>query len=88
MCWLSWNVATTTVGAVIGPNLFGPGEFLGNLLGLPSMTGPFLFTIAAQLSATTVFWFGLRPDPLLVAKELDSAKGGLKPKTSFTKLII
>ncbi|CAB4628300.1 MAG: MFS transporter [Actinobacteria bacterium] len=84
---LATVVWATTVGAVIGPNLFGPGEFLGNLLGLPSMTGPFLFTIAAQLSATTVFWFGLRPDPLLVAKELDSAKGGLKPKTSFKSAV-
>lgn len=84
---LSTVVWATTIGAVIGPNLFGPGEFLGNLLGLPSMTGPFLFTIAAQLAAATVFWFGLRPDPLLVAKQLDQAKGGLKPKVSFASAI-
>lgn len=84
---LATVVWATTIGAVIGPNLFGPGEFIGGLIGLPTMTGPFLFTIAAQLSATTVFWFGLRPDPLLVAKELDSAKGGLKPKTSFKSAI-
>lgn len=80
---LATVVWATTIGAVIGPNLFGPGEVIGGWLGLPTMTGPFIFTIAAQLSATTVFWFGLRPDPLLVAKEIDSAKGGLKPKTSF-----
>ena len=80
---LATVVWATTIGAVIGPNLFGPGEAIGGWLGLPTMTGPFVFTIAAQLSATTVFWFGLRPDPLLVAKEIDSAKGGLKPKTSF-----
>jgi MFS family permease len=80
---LSTVVWATTIGAVIGPNLFGPGEFIGGLLGMPTLTGPFLFTILAQLLATTVFWFGLNPDPLLVAKELDAAKGGLKPKTSF-----
>jgi MFS family permease len=80
---LATVVWATTIGAVIGPNLFGPGEFIGGILGMPTMTGPFLFTIIAQLSATTVFWFGLRPDPLLVAKEINSAKGGLKPKTSF-----
>lgn len=80
---LATVVWATTIGAVIGPNLFGPGEVIGGWLGLPTMTGPFVFTILAQLSATTVFWFGLRPDPLLVAKEIDSAKGGLKPKTSF-----
>ena len=84
---LATVVWATTVGAVIGPNLFGPGEFIGGLIGLPTMTGPFLFTIIAQLSATTVFWFGLRPDPLLVAKEINSAKGGLKPKTSFGSAI-
>lgn len=80
---LSTVVWATTVGAVIGPNLFGPGEVLGRWLGLPEMTGPFLFTILAQILATTVFWFGLRPDPLLIAKEIDAAKGGTKAKTSF-----
>ncbi|AIC47863.1 MFS transporter [Rhodoluna lacicola] len=80
---LATVVWATTIGAVIGPNLFGPGEFVGRLLGLPQMTGPFLFTIVAQFSAAAVFWFGLRPDPLLVAKDLNKAKGGLKPKVSI-----
>jgi MFS family permease len=80
---LATVVWATTIGAVIGPNLFGPGEFVGKLLGLPTMTGPFLFTIVAQISAATVFWFGLRPDPLLVAKSLNQAKGGSKPKVSI-----
>jgi MFS family permease len=84
---LSTVVWATTIGAVIGPNLFGPGEFIGKLIGLPTMTGPFLFTIVAQLAAATVFWFGLRPDPLLVAKQLNQAKGGLKPKVSFASAI-
>ena len=66
---LATVVWATTVGAVIGPNLFGPGEFLGNLLGLPSMTGPFLFTISAPVSATTVFLFCLRAEQLKVAKK-------------------
>lgn len=78
---LSVVVWATTFGAVIGPNLFGPGEIVGRALGLPTMTGPFVFTILAQSFATTVFWIGLRPDPLLVAKELNAAK--TKGKTSF-----
>lgn len=73
---LSFVVWATTIGAMVGPNLFGPGEFVGQLLGLPTLTGPFLFTIIAQLSATLIFWFGLRPDPLLIAKEV----AGLPPK--------
>ena len=67
---LSLVVWTTTIGAVIGPNLFGPGEWVGDLLGLPDLTGPFLFTILAQTLSTLVFWFGLRPDPLLLAKQV------------------
>lgn len=78
---LSVVVWATTFGAVIGPNLFGPGEIIGRALGLPTMTGPFVFTILAQAAATTVFWLGLRPDPLLVAKQLNAAK--TKGKTSF-----
>ena len=72
---LSLVVWATTVGAVIGPNLIAPGESLGLSLGLPHLAGPFLFTIAAQLGSTLVFWFGLRPDPLIVARDL----AGLNP---------
>ncbi|WP_138315335.1 MFS transporter [Rhodoluna limnophila] len=84
---LSIVVWATTVGAVVGPNMFGPGEVVGQALGLPTMTGPFLFTILAQISATTVFWFGLRPDPLLLAKELNAETKGLKPKVSFASAL-
>jgi MFS family permease len=80
---LSLVVWATTIGAVTGPNLFGPGEVVGNLLGLPELTGPFVFTIAAQMLATSVFWFGLRPDPLLVAKQIASDKLQAKPKVSL-----
>lgn len=82
---LSIVVWATTVGAVIGPNLFGPGEILGNALGMPAMTGPFLITICAQLAAATVFWFGLRPDPLLIAMQADTAKS--KQKRSIKSAI-
>jgi len=63
-------VWATTIGAVTGPNLFGPGDQIGHFLGLPPMTGPFLFTVAAQIGSTLIFWFGLRPDPLLYAQKL------------------
>ncbi|MEY4410061.1 MAG: hypothetical protein RLZ99_534 [Actinomycetota bacterium] len=67
---LSLVVWATTVGAVVGPNLIAPGESLGLAIGLPHLAGPFLFTIVAQLSSTLIFWFGLRPDPLLIAKDI------------------
>lgn len=67
---LSLVVWATTIGAVVGPNLISPGESLGLAIGLPHLAGPFLFTIFAQLTSTLIFWFGLRPDPLLIAKEI------------------
>ncbi len=80
---LALVVWATTVGAVVGPNLFGPGEAVGQFLGMPDLTGPFLFTIIAQTSATAVFWFGLRPDPLIVAMQLQTAKNLVRPKASI-----
>jgi MFS family permease len=64
---LSIVVWSTTIGAVLGPNLFGPGEIVGAALGLPPMTGAFVFSLIATVGAATVYSFGLRPDPLLTA---------------------
>lgn len=67
---LSLVVWATTVGAVSGPNLITPGEAVGSFLGLPELAGPFVFTLAAQSFAAVVYLVGLRPDPLMVAREL------------------
>ncbi|MER3390607.1 MAG: MFS transporter [Microcella sp.] len=64
---LSLVVWATTIGAVSGPNLIGPGESLGSLLGLPELSGPFLFTVLAQCLAAALYFVGLRPDPLALA---------------------
>jgi MFS family permease len=65
---LSMVVWATTVGAVSGPNLIGPGNQLGVWLGLPDLAGPFLVTAVAQVAASLIYRFGLRPDPLDVSK--------------------
>ena len=65
---LSLVVWSTTIGAVIGPNLFGPGELIQHALGLPTHTGSFVIAIAAQLLAAALYVVALRPDPLLLAK--------------------
>ena len=67
---ISLVVWATTVGAVSGPNLITPGEAVGSFLGLPELAGPFVFTLAAQTLAAVVYFVGLRPDPLLLAREL------------------
>lgn len=64
---LSIVVWSTTIGAVLGPNLFDPGEAVGAALGLPPLTGAFAFSVTAQLAAAAVYAGGLRPDPLLTA---------------------
>lgn len=64
---LSLVVWATTIGAVSGPNLIGPGESLGAALGLPPLSGAFVFTAVAQLSAAVLYVLLLRPDPLRVA---------------------
>ncbi|MFM6968323.1 MAG: MFS transporter [Microbacteriaceae bacterium] len=61
---LSLVVWATTIGAVVGPNLNGIGITVGDAIGLPHMTGPFLLTALAQVAASTVYLVGLRPEPL------------------------
>ncbi|WP_336661044.1 MFS transporter [Leucobacter sp. USHLN153] len=67
---LSLVVWSITIGAVIGPNLIGPGEAIGRALGLHQLSGIFLFAIAAQIAAALVVWFGLRPDPLIESRRI------------------
>ncbi|MEO8094308.1 MAG: MFS transporter [Pseudolysinimonas sp.] len=63
-------VWATTVGAVLGPNLIGPADAFGRSIGLPSLSGPFLFTITAQVLAGTIYFIFLRPDPLKLAERI------------------
>ena len=58
---LSMVVWATTIGAIIGPNLNGIGVVIGDALGMPELTGPFIFTVAAQLAAASMYWWGIGP---------------------------
>lgn len=70
---LSTVVWAVTVGAVAGPNLIQPGTAVGTALGLPPIAGPFVISGAGLLVATVLVFAGLRPDPLLLARELAAA---------------
>ncbi|MGL4257520.1 MAG: MFS transporter, partial [Microbacterium sp.] len=70
---LSIVVWATTIGAVLGPNLTGPGEALGALAGMPPLTGPYLITVVAQLLGIGLYLVALRPDPLLLAQRVVAA---------------
>jgi MFS family permease len=83
---LSVVVWSTTAGAVLGPNLIQPGEAIGLVIGLPTLTGPFVFTVAAQLAAMAVYYFGLQPDPLLTALRRAPPSSGIPPRHGFATL--
>ena len=85
---LSLVVWMITVGAVIGPNLMGPGAWVGDLLGIPALGGVFVFTIAAQFLAALVSWFGLRPDPLVVSRAIPSEEASSGVETPAPEVTI
>lgn len=79
---LSIVVWSTTIGAVLGPNLTGPGAGVAQTLALPELAGPFVFSVCAWLGGATVMYLALRPDPLVLARDAGgtartSQSGGL-----------
>ncbi|MGW5075237.1 MFS transporter [Rhodococcus sp. NPDC004095] len=70
---ISVAMVSTTLGAVAGPNLVEPLGHVAEAFGLPALSGPFLLAAAAYLAAGSVLFALLRPDPYLVARQLDSA---------------
>jgi MFS family permease len=78
---LSLVVWSITIGAVVGPNLIGPGEAVGAAIGVTPLAGVFVFTFFAQVLAALVNWLGLRPDPLLTARRLSSVEPGHSPNS-------
>ena len=83
---ISIVIWATTLGAVVGPNLIAPGELIGLGLGLPHLAGPFVLTIIAQTRSTAFFWFGLKPDPLLLAQAI-SGNAGSSNKKKFREAL-
>jgi MFS family permease len=69
---ISLALVSTTLGAVAGPNLVDPLGHLARDLGLPALAGPFLLGAVAYSAAGAVLFTMLRPDPLLLARELDA----------------
>ncbi|WLQ06021.1 MFS transporter [Arthrobacter oryzae] len=80
---LSAVVWAITIGAVAGPNLIQPGAVVGQAVGLPPIAGPFIISAAGLMLACALLLAGLRPDPLLFARQLAAAgsqpAAGLQP---------
>jgi MFS family permease len=77
---LSLVVWSITIGAVVGPNLMGPGAVVGGVLGVTPLAGVLVFAFVAQGLAVLVHGIGLRPDPLLVARQL-----ALEPRSALAR---
>lgn len=76
---VSVALVSTTLGAVAGPNLVEPLGGFATGLGLPALSGPFLLAGVAYLAAGAVLMTLLRPDPYLVARQLDSRDAAKQP---------
>lgn len=75
---LSLVVWSTTIGAVAGPNLTGPGASVARSFNLPDLSGPLLFSSAGFALAGLVTFMALRPDPLLRSADAPRVKRGVR----------
>ncbi|MEH6891978.1 MFS transporter [Bacillus sp. JJ864] len=83
---ISMTMVMTTFGAVAGPNLVGVMGSFALSLSIPELAGPFILSAAAFLLAGLVLFIMLRPDPLLIAKTIETYKQEHKYKGhSITK---
>lgn len=63
----------STVGSILGPNLMTPAVSVGARLGLSPVGSAFLISVAAYALAALLIEALLRPDPLAVARRLETA---------------
>ena len=69
---ISTILVGTTLGAVAGPNVVQPVGRLADQFGIPPLAGPFVLAALAYGLAAVVLLIWLRPDPLLVARDLSA----------------
>jgi MFS family permease len=70
----SMAMVSTTLGAVVAPNLVNTmGEFADSI-GVPTLAGPFILSGAAFIIAGLLILFFLHPDPLVVSTAIASAQ--------------
>jgi MFS family permease len=70
---VSTVLVATTLGAVVGPNLVAVLGDLARTWNIPPLAGPFILAAAAYAAAGLVLWVLLRPDPLLLARDIAAA---------------
>src|SRR5699024_9326205 len=68
---VSIAMVATTFGAVAGPNMVTPMGFVAEWMHIPPLAGTFILAAVAYTLAGLTLFLYMRPDPFLVAKELD-----------------
>ncbi|MDY0941831.1 MULTISPECIES: MFS transporter [Priestia] len=82
----SMAMVSTTLGAVVAPNLVNTmGEFADSI-GVPTLAGPFILSGAAFIIAGLLILFFLRPDPLVVSTAIASAQKNVNTTETETNL--
>lgn len=71
---VSIAMVATTFGAVAGPNMVTPMGKVASLLHIPHLAGVFILAAFAYALAGLTLFFYMRPDPFLVAKELEKVR--------------
>ncbi|MGG0174783.1 MFS transporter [Gottfriedia acidiceleris] len=71
---ISIAMVSTTFGAVAGPNLIGPMGKFAVSIGVPALAGPFILSATAFILAGLFLFIMLNPDPLILAKIIESNK--------------
>lgn len=82
---LSIVVWSTTVGAVIGPNLTGPGASFADAVGVPALAGPMIFSAVGFGVAGLLTLALLRPDPLVHAAGAAPAPRGIRAALPYAR---
>ncbi len=85
---ISFIVFASTIGAVGGPALVGPTNWVGEKVGLVKNAGPFGLTLVFYLVAALIVAVRLRPDPLVLTDGLRKVGGPAKASFSDSLRII
>lgn len=67
-------LVSTTLGAVVGPNLVNTMGKFADSIGIPTLAGPFIMSGAAFIIAGVILLIFLRPDPLLVSTAIANSE--------------
>lgn len=77
---VSIAMVSTTLGAVAGPNLVGVMGNVAHSINVPELAGPFILSAAAFISAGIILFIFLRPDPFIIALEINANKESTESK--------